>query len=254
MTELVACSIQLGHPPSWSRVQFSSAICRTGLVQLVGWSSWSVQLGGWLSWSRVRSSLAIRRAEPVQLDGWLRWSRGPSRSAICRAGLVQSIQLGHPPNWWHWKANSKLYLVSKDGLNQTMGRSSSIAKHLTCLCRSAPQKIEAIQREIVEIQGYIARRPEASASIDIRNNKSTNNHRRTSVDEATNRGRLVPKFNFESLGDRLQKTENTTATMKDRWHRGDEGMRDFTDLLVVDSTKDTKVDQPVNYATLAESV
>ncbi|KAF3607883.1 hypothetical protein DY000_02047845 [Brassica cretica] len=141
-----------------------------------------------------------------------------------------SIQLGHPPNWasparrmvelvghlpsWNGsarrmaelvvlvdpdrpstelKANSKIYIVSKDGLNQTMGRSSSIAKHLTCLCSSAPQKIEAIQREIVEIQGYIARRPEASASIDIRNNKSTDNHRRASVDEATNRGRLVPK-------------------------------------------------------------
>ncbi|WZZ27319.1 hypothetical protein YC2023_010720 [Brassica napus] len=29
--------------------------------------------------------------------------------------------------------------------------------------------------------------------IDIRNNKSTDNHRRTSVDEATNRGRLVPR-------------------------------------------------------------
>ena len=31
---------------------------------------------------------------------------------------------------WHWKANSKLYLVSKYGLNQTMGGSSSTTKHL----------------------------------------------------------------------------------------------------------------------------
>ncbi|KAF2601501.1 hypothetical protein F2Q70_00025124 [Brassica cretica] len=54
-------------------------------------------------------------------------------------------------------------------------------------------QIEAIQREIIEINGYIARRPEASASIDRRNNKSTDIHRQTSVDEATNRGRLVPK-------------------------------------------------------------
>ncbi|KAF3539551.1 hypothetical protein F2Q69_00022595 [Brassica cretica] len=58
---------------------------------------------------------------------------------------------------------------------------------------SLTSKIEAIQREIVEIQGYIARRPEASASIDRRNNKSTDNRRRTSVDEAKNRGRLVQK-------------------------------------------------------------
>ncbi|KAF3592297.1 hypothetical protein DY000_02021524 [Brassica cretica] len=48
-------------------------------------------------------------------------------------------------------------------------------------------QIEAIQREIVEIHGYIARRPEASASIDRRNNKSTDIPRQTSVDEATNR-------------------------------------------------------------------
>ncbi|KAF3539977.1 hypothetical protein F2Q69_00023241 [Brassica cretica] len=34
-------------------------------------------------------------------------------------------------------------------------------------------QIEALQRELVEIQSYIARRPEASASIDKRNNKLT---------------------------------------------------------------------------------
>ncbi|KAF3503664.1 hypothetical protein F2Q69_00044318 [Brassica cretica] len=116
-------------------------------------------------------------------------------------------------------------------------------------------KIEAIQGELVEIQSYIARRPEASASIDRRNNKSTDVHRRTSVDDATNRGRLVQKvtsdmsdthnngaeistdtyarlmrhqFTLESLGDRLQKIEDTTTIMKDKWRRGDEAMRDFT--------------------------
>ncbi|KAF3576458.1 hypothetical protein DY000_02031170 [Brassica cretica] len=93
---------------------------------------------------------------------------------------------------------------------------------------SFTSQIEAIQREIVEIQRYIARRPEASTSIDRHNNKSTDSHRRTSIDEATNRRRLVPKFNLESFGDRLQKIENTTATMKDKWRRGDEAMRDFT--------------------------
>ncbi|KAF3594005.1 hypothetical protein DY000_02020040 [Brassica cretica] len=109
---------------------------------------------------------------------------------------------------------------------------------------SLTSHIEAIQREIVEIQGYIACRPEASASIDRRsNNISIDSHRRTSIDEATNRGRLVPK----GTSDKLQKIENTTATMKDKWRRGDEAIRDFTD-----STKDTKVDQPVNYVTLAE--
>ncbi|KAF3606352.1 hypothetical protein DY000_02048262 [Brassica cretica] len=60
-------------------------------------------------------------------------------------------------------------------------------------------KIEAIQGELVEIQSYIARRPEASASIDRRNDKSTDIHRQTSVDDATNRGRLVQKVTSDML-------------------------------------------------------
>ncbi|KAF2552683.1 hypothetical protein F2Q68_00033745 [Brassica cretica] len=115
-------------------------------------------------------------------------------------------------------------------------------------------KIEAIEGELVKIQSYIARRPEASASIDRRNNKSTDTHRKLSVDDATNRGSLVQKktsdmsdthnhgeeisadtyatvmrhqFNLESLGDRLQKIEDATTIMKDKWRRRDEAMRDF---------------------------
>ena len=116
-------------------------------------------------------------------------------------------------------------------------------------------KIETMQGELVKIQSYIAHRPEASSSIDRHNNKSTDIHHQTSVDDATNRGRLVPKmtsdmsdthyhgeeisvdtyatlrrhqFNLESLEERLQRMENTTATMKEKWRRGDEAMRDFT--------------------------
>ncbi|KAF3509723.1 hypothetical protein F2Q69_00006265 [Brassica cretica] len=37
------------------------------------------------------------------------------------------------------------------------------------------------------------------------------------------------QFNLESLGDRLQKIEDATTIMKDKWRRGDEAMRDFTD-------------------------
>ncbi|KAF3504674.1 hypothetical protein F2Q69_00042913 [Brassica cretica] len=36
------------------------------------------------------------------------------------------------------------------------------------------------------------------------------------------------QFNLESLGDRLQKIEDATTIMKDKWRRGDEAMRDFT--------------------------
>ncbi|KAF2536724.1 hypothetical protein F2Q68_00021153 [Brassica cretica] len=121
---------------------------------------------------------------------------------------------------------------------------------------SLTSQIEAMQREIVEVQRYIARRPEESPSIDRRIHILTDSHIRTSIDEATqtNQGRLVPKvtsnmsdtnnhgeeisadsyatlvrhqIKIESLGDRLQKIENTTSTMKDKWRRGDEAMRDF---------------------------
>ncbi|KAF2544860.1 hypothetical protein F2Q70_00022087 [Brassica cretica] len=145
--------------------------------------------------------------------------------------------------------------------------------------RFLTSQIEAIQREMVEIQRYISRRPEASTSIERRNNILTDSRRRTSIDGATTRGRLVPKIksdmsdtnnhgedisddayatlirnHFQLERERLQKIENATATMKDKWRRGDEAIREFTDLLVVDITKDTKVDQPVNYVTLAENV
>ncbi|KAF2566165.1 hypothetical protein F2Q68_00025207 [Brassica cretica] len=110
-------------------------------------------------------------------------------------------------------------------------------------------------REETDQLSYIARRSEASLSIDRRNKISTDIHHRTSVDDAANRGRLVPKmtsdmsdthyhgeeisadtystlrrhqFNLESLEERLQRMENTTATMKEKWRRGDEAMRDFT--------------------------
>ena len=103
-------------------------------------------------------------------------------------------------------------------------------------------KVEAIQGELVEIQSYIVRRPEAALSIDIYNNKSIdiyNNksidiHNQTSIDSDKNRGRLVPRMtldmsntpyhreeisaytyavltrhqsNLENLGERLQKIE-----------------------------------------------
>ncbi|KAF2568257.1 hypothetical protein F2Q68_00025166 [Brassica cretica] len=116
-------------------------------------------------------------------------------------------------------------------------------------------KVEAIQGELVEIQSYIARRPEASISIDRRINKSIDTNHSASIDIDTNQSRLVPKttsntsntpyhgkeisadtyaaltrhqFNLESLVERLQRIENTTTVMKDKWRRGDEAMRDFT--------------------------
>ena len=123
---------------------------------------------------------------------------------------------------------------------------------------SLTSQTEPMQREIVESQRCIASRPEASTSINIRIKLSTDSHSRTSIDEATptDRGKLVTKvtsdisdtinheeelldetystlvrhqFKLECLGDRLQKIENTTTTIKDKWHIGDKVMSDFTD-------------------------
>ncbi|KAF3511184.1 hypothetical protein F2Q69_00008795 [Brassica cretica] len=135
------------------------------------------------------------------------------------------------------------------------GRCDDIYFPMDLSINALTSKIEAIQGELVEIQSYIARRPEASPSIDRHNNKSTDIHQQISVDKASNLGRLVQKitsdmsdthnhgkeisadtyarlkrhqFNLESLGDRLQKIEDATIIMKDKWRRGDEAMRDFT--------------------------
>ena len=135
------------------------------------------------------------------------------------------------------------------------GRCDDIYFPMDLTISALTSKVEAIQGELVEIQSYIARRPEASISIDRRINKSIDTNHSASIDIDTNRGRLVPKttsdmsntpyhgkeisadtyaaltrhqFNLESLGERLQRIENTTAAMKDKWRRGDEAMRDFT--------------------------
>ncbi|KAF3609188.1 hypothetical protein DY000_02049297 [Brassica cretica] len=146
--------------------------------------------------------------------------------------------------------------ASIDNKERLNGRCDDIYFPMDLSIGALTSKIEAIQRELVEIQSYIARRPEASLSIDRRNNISTENHHRTSVDVATNRGQLVPKmtsdmsdthyhgeeisadtyatlrrhqFNQDNLEERLQRMENTTVIMKEKWCRGDEAMRDFTD-------------------------
>ncbi|KAF3561272.1 hypothetical protein DY000_02016615 [Brassica cretica] len=78
------------------------------------------------------------------------------------------------------------------------GRCDDIYFPMDLSISALTSKIEAIQGELVEIQSYIARRPKASPSIDRRKNKSTDIHQRTSVDDATNRGRLVPKVTSDT--------------------------------------------------------
>ncbi|KAF3513375.1 hypothetical protein F2Q69_00005035 [Brassica cretica] len=135
------------------------------------------------------------------------------------------------------------------------GRCDDIYFPMDLTISALNSKVKAIQRELVEIQSYIARRPEAPISIDRHNNKSIDTISSASIGSDTNRGRLVPKttsdmsntpyhgkeisadtyaaltrhqFKLESLGERLPRIGNKTAAMKDKWRRGDEAMRDLT--------------------------
>ena len=67
-------------------------------------------------------------------------SRETDWPLLSKTCITSDLTVGLTSNWWHWKANSKLYLVSNDELNRTKKRSPSISKHLTFLCSSAPQK------------------------------------------------------------------------------------------------------------------
>ncbi|KAF3512221.1 hypothetical protein F2Q69_00005263 [Brassica cretica] len=67
-------------------------------------------------------------------------------------------------------------------------------------------------------------------------------------------------FSFENTQEKLQNISNAIHKMDERWTRNDEATRSFIaawsritilDLLIADSTKDAKVDQPVNYTHLS---
>ncbi|KAF2531498.1 hypothetical protein F2Q70_00030831 [Brassica cretica] len=73
------------------------------------------------------------------------------------------------------------------------GRCDDIYFPMNLTIRALTSKVEAIQGELVEIESYIARRPEASISIDRRINKSIITNHSASIDSDANRGRLVPK-------------------------------------------------------------
>ncbi|KAF2608445.1 hypothetical protein F2Q68_00044132 [Brassica cretica] len=89
----------------------------------------------------------------------------------------------------------EIYRTLKTAEERLDRRCDDIYYPIYLTMNSLTSQIEAIQREIVEIQRYIARRPEASTSIDRRNNISTDSRRRTSIDKAspTNRGRASTK-------------------------------------------------------------
>ncbi|KAF3541685.1 hypothetical protein F2Q69_00021941 [Brassica cretica] len=155
------------------------------------------------------------------------------------------------------------------------GRCDDIYFPMDLSISALTSKIEDNQGELVEIQSYIARRPGVSPSIDRRNNKSTDIHQHISVDKASNRGRLVQKITsdmsdthnhvekissdtyarlmrhhiiMESPGDRLQKIEDASTIMKDKWRREDEAMRDditqITLRMSIDDLIGMKIDTP----------
>ncbi|KAF3511932.1 hypothetical protein F2Q69_00005777 [Brassica cretica] len=86
-----------------------------------------------------------------------------------------------------------IYRVLETTEERLDGRCDDIYFPMDLSISALTLKIEDIQGELVEIRSYIVRRPEASASIDRCNNKLTDIHHQTLVDEASNRGRLVQK-------------------------------------------------------------
>ncbi|KAF2550047.1 hypothetical protein F2Q68_00034856 [Brassica cretica] len=69
-----------------------------------------------------------------------------------------------------------IYIVLESTEVRFNGRCDDIYFPMDLRISALTSKIEAIQEKLVEIQSYIARRPEASPTIDIRKNKSTNIH------------------------------------------------------------------------------
>ncbi|KAF2575035.1 hypothetical protein F2Q70_00002759 [Brassica cretica] len=119
------------------------------------------------------------------------------------------------------------------------GRCDDIYFPMNLTISALTSKVEAIKGELVEIHSYIARRPEASISIDRRIKKSIDTNHSASIDIDTNRGKLVPKttsdmsnpsyhgkeisadtyaaltrnqFNLESLGHKKKKEDISTDT------------------------------------------
>ncbi|KAF2581696.1 hypothetical protein F2Q68_00004956 [Brassica cretica] len=94
-----------------------------------------------------------------------------------------------------------IYRALKTTEERLDGRCDDIYFPMDLTISDLTSKVEAIQEELVEIQSYIARRPEAPISIDRCNNKSIDTISSASIDTIssasididTNRGRLVPK-------------------------------------------------------------
>ncbi|KAF2533804.1 hypothetical protein F2Q70_00030627 [Brassica cretica] len=93
---------------------------------------------------------------------------------------------------------------------------------------SLTSQTEPIQREKVEIQRYIAPTNRGRLVPKVKSDVSDTYNHGEEISAGTYATLMRHQFNLESLGDRLQKIEDATATMKDKWRRGDEAMRDFT--------------------------
>ena len=69
-------------------------------------------------------------------------SREADWPLFSKTGITSGTGCWLTSDRWYWKTNSKIYLVSKDRLNITVGRFPSTAKHLTRLCSSALKRLQ----------------------------------------------------------------------------------------------------------------
>ncbi|KAF2580910.1 hypothetical protein F2Q68_00004889 [Brassica cretica] len=90
--------------------------------------------------------------------------------------------------------------------------------------RQAHQHIDRQSQKDIDRRSYKPRR----ASTKLKSDMSDINDHEEEISAETYATLVRHQFKLECLGDRLQRIDNTTTTMKDKWRRGNKAMRDFT--------------------------
>ena len=88
------------------------------------------------------------------------------------------------------------------------------------------QDIDRQSRKNIDRQSHIKNQGELVPEVTSDMSDAINHGKKISGNTYTTL--VIHQFKLECLGARLQNLENTTATMNEKWRRGDETMRDFT--------------------------
>ncbi|KAF3484570.1 hypothetical protein F2Q69_00052853 [Brassica cretica] len=151
-------------------------------------------------WERTRFSESIDTRHQQSIDKTPQQSIDINNNASIDNRLAAAIDTNPPrPN----TVKSQTDLHTREEIDQLVegiyraveitkerldGRCDDIYYPMDLTISSLTSKVEAIQGELMEIQSYIARQPEASISIDKRINISIDANQSASIDSNTNRG------------------------------------------------------------------